>query len=109
MVSSNAEVIRRQAGPSRIGLCGTRDWIATTIRKVQVRGITRQSCGTAMLPPASNSSHGVHGKNIAPQDIYECAPARYTHSLTHDLGTFRLRRLTQRANAALVTPVEEFF
>jgi hypothetical protein len=50
---------------------------------------------------------GVHGKNIAPQDIYDSVLPHQTHSLIRDLGISSLRRFAHQAGELLNTPVEE--
>lgn len=52
---------------------------------------------------------GVHGKNIAPQDIYDSELPHRTHSLIRDLGISRLRRLAHETQELLNTPVEDLF
>lgn len=52
---------------------------------------------------------GVHGKNIAPQDIYDSELPHRTHSLIRDLGISRLRRLAHETEELLNTPVEDLF
>ncbi len=52
---------------------------------------------------------GVHGKNIAPQDIYDSELPHQTHSLIRDLGISRLRRLAHETQELLNTPVEDLF
>ena len=52
---------------------------------------------------------GVHGKNVAPQDIYNSALGHTTHSLIRDLGISSLRRFTHSAKELLDTPVEDLF
>lgn len=58
------------------------------------------AAGIAFIP-------GVHGKNIAPQDIYDCALAQHRHSLIRDLGISHMRRLAHGARELLGTPVED--
>ena len=52
---------------------------------------------------------GVHGKNIAPQDLYDSVLPHQTHSLIRDLGISSLRRLAHEANELLQTPIEDLF
>lgn len=52
---------------------------------------------------------GVHGKNIAPQDLYDSALPHKTHSLIRDLGISSLRVFTHEAGELLTTPIEELF
>ena len=48
---------------------------------------------------------GVHGKNIAPHDIYDSVLPHATHSLIRDLGISSLRRFAHGAGELLDTPV----
>ncbi len=48
---------------------------------------------------------GVHGKNIAPHDIYDSVLPHQTHSLIRDLGISSLRRFAHEANELLRTPI----
>lgn len=50
---------------------------------------------------------GVHGKNIAPQDIYDSVLPHQTHSLIRDLGISSLRRFAHEASELMRTPVDE--
>ena len=50
---------------------------------------------------------GVHGKNIAPQDLYDSVLPHQTHSLIRDLGISSLRRFAHEASELLNTPVED--
>ena len=52
---------------------------------------------------------GVHGKNIAPHDIYASALPHQAHSLIRDLGISSLRRFAHGAAELLDTPVEDLF
>lgn len=50
---------------------------------------------------------GVHGKNIAPHDLYDSEVPHQTHSLVRDLGISSLRRLAHAAQELLTTPVQD--
>lgn len=50
---------------------------------------------------------GVHGKNIAPHDLYDSPLSHQTHSLIRDLGISKLRRLAHGASELLHTPVQD--
>ncbi|MGE8289243.1 MAG: hypothetical protein ACN6RG_14880 [Stenotrophomonas sp.] len=52
---------------------------------------------------------GVHGKNVAPQDLYDSDLPHTTHSLIRDLGISSLRRLKHGTLELLNTPVEDLF
>jgi hypothetical protein len=52
---------------------------------------------------------GVHGKNVAPQDLYDSDLPHTTHSLIRDLGISSLRRLKHGTVELLNTPVEDLF
>lgn len=52
---------------------------------------------------------GVHGKNIAPQDIYDSVLPHATHSLIRDLGISSLRRFAHDTGELLNTPVQNLF
>ncbi len=52
---------------------------------------------------------GVHGKNVAPQDLYDCTLPHRTHSIIRDLGISSLRRLKHGTVELLNTPVEDLF
>lgn len=52
---------------------------------------------------------GVHGKNVAPQDLYDSVLPHSTHSLIRDLGISSLRRLKHGTVELLNTPVEDLF
>ncbi len=52
---------------------------------------------------------GVHGKNVAPQDLYDSALPHRNHSIIRDLGISSLRRLKHSTVELLTTPVEDFF
>jgi hypothetical protein len=52
---------------------------------------------------------GVHGKNIAPQDIYDSVLPHRAHSLIRDLGISSLRRFVHGAREMLDTPVQDLF
>ncbi|MNM67120.1 hypothetical protein D3C81_786400 [compost metagenome] len=52
---------------------------------------------------------GVHGKNVAPQDLYDSALPHQHHSIVRDLGISSLRRLKHGTVELLTTPVEDFF
>lgn len=47
---------------------------------------------------------GVHGKNIAPQDLYDSVLPHQTHSLIRDLGISSLRRLAHEVDELLHLP-----
>lgn len=52
---------------------------------------------------------GVHGKNVAPQDLYDSDLPHSNHSIIRDLGISSLRRLKHSTVELLTTPVEDFF
>jgi hypothetical protein len=52
---------------------------------------------------------GVHGKNVAPQDLYDADLPHTTHSIIRDLGISSLRQLTHGTIELLNTPVEDLF
>ncbi|MCD9086716.1 hypothetical protein [Stenotrophomonas sp. SY1] len=52
---------------------------------------------------------GVHGKNVAPQDLYDSDLSHTTHSIIRDLGISSLRQLTHGTIELLNTPIEDLF
>lgn len=58
------------------------------------------TAGIALVP-------GVHGKNIAPQDLYDAALPHQARSLVRDLGISSLRRVAHATQELLTTPVED--
>ncbi len=52
---------------------------------------------------------GVHGKNVAPHDLYDSALPHARHAIIRDLGISKLRRLGHGTMELLNTPVEDLF